>query len=111
MEHIIHVAFDFDDNAVKKRLEETVERDVKENIKQYVIDQIFEKQWAGYGRESHAKPERDPLQEWVRDYIKELVSEHKEDICRAAAKEIVESMSKSKKWKELIVEAVKENNK
>lgn len=106
MEHIIHVAFDFDDDAVKKRLEDTVERDVKENIKQYVIDEIFEKH--SWGRNTHADPTMDPIKDWVRDYIKELVAEHKEDICRAAAHEIVESMSKSKKWKEMIVEAVKE---
>lgn len=108
MEHIIHVAFNFDDDAVKKRLEETVERDVKNDIKQDIVDQIFEKQ--GWGRNAHSDPKTCPLDDWIRDYIREIISEYKEDICRAAAHEIVESMSKSKKWKELIVEAVKEKS-
>ena len=108
MQHVVNIAFDFDDEQVKKILEDTTVNKVQKDIKQAIIDELFEKR--DWGRGSHADPERDPLQEWVRDYIKELVSEHKEDICRAAANEIAESMSKSKKWKELIVEVIKEKS-
>ena len=108
MQHVVNIAFDFDDERVKKILEDTTVDKVQKDIKQAIIDELFEKRvWE---RNSHADPEKDPLSGWARDYIRELITEYKEDICRAAANEIAESMSKSKKWKELIVEVIKEKS-
>ena len=104
MKHVVSISFDFEDERVRKILSETVEEHVKSSIKQDVIDGIFEK--SSWGKDSHADPTHDPLKFWVREMVKEMLYENREDICRMAAKDIVESMNKSPKWKQKILEEV-----
>lgn len=107
MQHIVNVAFDFDDERVKKILEDTTVDTIQREIKQSVIDEIFEKQWGN----KHANPERDPFREWVRQYIKDLLVEYKDDICKQAAKELVEKFSKSNSFREKVaVQMLKEKH-
>ena len=104
MKHIINIAFDFEDSKVREHLTETIEGQVKAEIKQAVLDDIFEKK--NWGRDTHADPSQDPLKFWVREMVKDIIMEHKDDICRMAAKDIVEGMNKSPKWKQKILEEV-----
>ncbi len=105
MQHVVNVAFDFDDDRVKKILEDTTVEKVQKDIKQAIIDEVFEK--SDWGRGSHANPENDPLSAWVTRYIKELIGEYKEDIIKQAGKEIAQSMMKSSKWKQMVIEETK----
>ena len=108
MKHIVNIAFDFDDDRVEKILNESVEQQVRDDIRQKILNKIFEKQWDPKRGRLNADPNRDPLQYWVSDYVKTMLKDSKEDICRAAAKELAESMMKSTKWKQLVIEALKE---
>lgn len=107
MQHIVNVAFDFDDERVKKILEETTVDKIQKEIKQAILDEIFEKQWGN----KHAVPDRDPFREWVRQYIKDLIAEYKDDICKHTAKELVEKFSKSNSFREKVaVQMLKEKH-
>ena len=104
MKHVVNIAFDFEDSRVRQHLEETVEEQVKNELKQAVIDSIFQKR--DWGRNSHADPANDQLKYWVQEMVKDIIAEHKDDICREAAKMIVESMNKNPKWKQKVLEEV-----
>lgn len=110
MKHIVNIAFDFDDERVERILNESVEQQVRDEIKQDILNKIFDKQYDPRRGRLNANPTRDPLQYWVKDAVMTILKDSKEDICRAVAHEIVESMSKSKKWKEMIIEAIKEKS-
>lgn len=107
MQHVVNIAFDFDDERIKKVLEDTTVERVQKDIRQAVIDKIFSK--SAWGMGSHADPSKDQLQEWVKREVINLLSDNKEYICKLAAKELAQSMAKSPKWKNMIVEEVKNN--
>lgn len=111
MQHVVNIAFEFDDERIKKTLEDTTVEKVQKDIRQAVIDEVFSKSWSGsgWGRNLHADPSKDPLQEWVKREVINLLSDNKEYICKLAAKELAQSMGKSAKWKNMIVEEVKNN--
>ena len=104
MKHVVNIAFDFDDDKIISSLEESCEEDVKKDIRQCIIDKVFAK--SDWGRRAHADPETDPIQEWVKNYIKEIIAEYKDEIVAQAGKELAQSMWKSKKWQEQLFEEV-----
>lgn len=103
MQHVVQIAFDFDDDRVKKILEDNTVDKIQKDIREAVIDQLFEKRWGN----KHASPESDPLQEWVTRMVRETMFENREYICQLAAKELATSMNKNPKWKEKIAEEVR----
>lgn len=107
MQHVVNIAFDFEDERLVKILEDTTVERVQKDIRQAVVDKVFSK--SGWGMSSHADPSKDPLQEWVKREVINLLSDNKEYICKLAAKELAQSMAKSSKWKNMIVEEVKEH--
>ena len=107
MQHIVNIAFDFEDERLVKILEDTTVERVQKDIRQAVVDKVFSK--SGWGMNSHADPSKDQLQEWVKREVINLLSDNKEYICKLAAKELAQSMAKSPKWKNMIVEEVKNN--
>lgn len=105
MQHVVQIAFDFDDNQIKKIVEEGCVETINNELKQYVIDELFEKEW-GSGWKKHGDPNRG-FQDWVKDEVRDVLKENREYICQLAAKELASSMNKNPKWKEKIVEEVK----
>lgn len=45
---------------------------------------------------------------FVKDLVKETIEEHKDELLRMAAAELVESFKKTKAWKEMATAAIKE---
>lgn len=105
MQHVVQIAFDFDDAQVKKIVEKGCVDTINTELKQYVIDELFEKGW-GSGWNKHGDPSRG-FQDWVKDEVRDVLKENREYICQLAAKELATSMNKNPKWKEKIVEEVK----
>ncbi len=105
MQHVVQIAFDFDDQRVKDIVEKSCVDHINNELKQSVIDGIFNKGW-GSGYTKHGDPDRG-FQDWVKDEVRNVLSENREYICQLAAKQLVESMNKSPKWKEKIVEEVR----
>lgn len=100
MEHIVQFAIGIDDEAIRKRIEQTAEKQVVDSIKSEVTDQIFRKgTWTNETQ----------LQAWVKDIVVEAVLEHKDDIIKSAAMELCEYMKRTKAVREAVAGAVEEN--
>ena len=97
MEHIVTIAFDFDDATVTKHIEDTVERAVTEKIITDVEERIFTRdRW----RTKKVDPERDPLSVWTESVVKEIFLEYKDEIINKAAEILADSYKRTKAWKE-----------
>lgn len=106
MQHVVQIAFDFDDQRVKDIVEKGCVETINKELKQHVIDGLFAKEW-GSGWNKHGDPSRG-FQDWVKDEVRDVLKENREYICQLAAKELAASMNKNPKWKEKIVKEVTE---
>ena len=98
MQHIVNIAFDFDDNTVKKHIEDNVEKEVIAAIKKDIEQKMFTSRY--YNRE--VNPCEDPLSEWVRSIIVESVLQYKDAIIEQAAKSVTDSITRSKAYREAV---------
>lgn len=76
MEHLVTIAFDFDDATVTNKIHATVEKTVIDKITAEVEGKIFEKNWGA----KKVDPERDSLSWWTERIVKNLFLEHKDEI-------------------------------
>ena len=99
MEHIVQFAIGIDDEAIRKRIEQTAEKQVVDSIKEDIGDMIFQKnRWN----------DEKCLQSWVSSIVVEAVMDHKDDIIREAASRLCEYMKRTKAVKEAVAGAVEE---
>lgn len=96
MEHIVQFAIGIDDEAIRKRIEQTAEMQVVDSIKEDISERIFRK-----GRWDETQ-----LQAWVKDIVIEAVLEHKDDIIKEAASRLCEYMKRTKAVKEAVAGAL-----
>lgn len=100
MQHIVNIAFDFDDEKVKNVAENKVENEMSSIIKQIVTERIapLERQFGMYRGE--------PVHNWdkfdrrVNGIIREFMETNKEEIIERAANKLAESYKRTKAWKE-----------
>lgn len=98
MQHIMQIAFDFDDDKVRGIAEQKVENNMDDIIKGIILDQI-----APMKREFHTgKETRDwsKLDKMVKDYVSVLIDDHKDEIIQKAAENLADSYKRTKAWKE-----------
>ena len=98
MQHIVNVAFDFDDEKVKQSVEKTVENEMDKIIKEIILDKIAPMEYAYYLRRNERNWEN--FRNNLNNHIKEFLEEHKEEILDHAADKLVESLKRTKAWKE-----------
>lgn len=99
MEHIVQFAIGIDDEAIRKRIEASAEKQIIDSIKSEVTDKIFRKTtWTNETQ----------LHSWVRDIIVEAILEHKDDIIKSAAMELCEYMKRTKAVREAVAGAVED---
>ena len=107
-QHVVSVAFDFDDAKVKDILEQSCVRHVEEELHQTVLKKLVVPRMGTF-RDPNPKAEpSDPLQGWVINQVRINLDEWKDDICRQAGKILAESMMRSKPSREKILEIMKE---
>ena len=106
MQHIINVAFDFDDNAVKERIEKNVENEVINKIYSDIEGTIFRKNWYS-GKIDHNDLE--PTKEIVKSMCFDLVQDNKDLIIDCVIEQLVDHIKRTKKFKEAYGEAIEEN--
>ena len=100
MEHIVQFAIGIDDEAIKKRIEQTAEKQIVDGIKEDISDMIFKKnRWN----------DEKCLQSWVSSIVVEAVMDHKDDIIREAASKLCEYMKRTKQVKEAVAGAVEDS--
>lgn len=105
MEHILNIAFDFDDEKVKKTAEDAVNNEMTKIVKEIVTDNIAPKSSSWYSR-----GERDWTNLWnhVDSAISEMLAEHREEIIEKALNKLVKSAKSTKAWKEKFAEVMSE---
>ena len=97
MQHIVNIAFDFDDEKASKAAEKAVENEIDNIIKEIVMNHIAPLKTTFYG-----KKERDweSFNDLIGEAIKTLLEDKKEEIIELAADKLTESYKRTKAWKE-----------
>lgn len=92
MQHVVNIAFDFDDSRITKISEEALEKRVNEIIEKAILDRI-----APMGT-YYSKKERDwsALDARIEKYTKQYLDEHREQIIEKVASKVARSLYKSK---------------
>lgn len=104
MEHIVQVAFNFDDATVTQHLMKTVEKKVEDDIRTAIIDAVLEKR-GDWFKNSHAEF-GDPLKDWAKNDIKKFLEENKDAIVEKAALAYAEYLKSSRAVRDKVIEKV-----
>lgn len=103
MQHILNIAFEFDDEKVKQTAENAVDNEMDKIVKEIVTDKIAPMTAGWYG-----KPERDwtPLWNRVDAAIAKILEDNRDKIIDRAADKLVKSARSSKAWKNKFAEVI-----
>lgn len=99
MQHVVNIAFDFDDEKVRETARQAVENELDKIIKDIILDYIapmkrdyltrkYERDWSGF---------RERVERITRQA---LIEEHKNGIIELASSKLCESYKRTKAWKE-----------
>lgn len=94
MQHILNIAFDFDDNAIKEKVERDAFNEVVKKLREDVNKSLLGEYW---NRDATYN-----LRQLVSNKVDDIIREHKEDIIKAAAMEVANSIRRTKKCREVI---------
>ena len=105
MQHVLNIAFDFDDEKVKQVAEKAVATDMATIINAIVTDKIAPMTSGWYG-----KRERDWSSLWnkVDSAIDKIIADNRDEIIEKAAEKLVKSARSTKAWKEKFAEIMDE---
>ena len=106
MQHIVNVAFDFDDAKVAESIENQVHKEVVDNITAEVKKIIYKRSYYGDGFDKN-NPE--PLRHIVEILAKNIMDEHKEQIIEIAASKLADSLKRTKAVKEAVGNILESN--
>lgn len=102
MQHVLNIAFDFDDDKIRSVAEKSVSTELDKTVKDIVLDQIAPMTKPSYPSYYSNKMERD----WSRfnakvdKQIADFLALHKGEIIDHAADKLVDSLKRTKAWKE-----------
>lgn len=97
MQHIIQFAFDFEDDRIRKSIENNIENQIISNIESQLNKQYFEKRWG-----------ENPVESMVSESVKKIMSENKEQIIQTTAKLLCERMIRRKGFVDQVLEEMEE---
>lgn len=98
MQHVLNIAFDFDDERVKTIAENAIQNDIDDIVRNTVLDLIAPEEYSYYSRSK----ERNYKFLWqkIENRIDVVLKDHEEEIIERAAKQLYESVKRTKAWKE-----------
>lgn len=107
MQHVINIAFDFDDDKIRKIAEEKVAWDMDDIIMKAVLDVTAPLTKKGIG-----VIERDYTYVYSRldAMIAKFIAEYKDEILERAALKLVDNVKKTKVWREKYREVLNETD-
>lgn len=105
MQHIVNVAFDFDDKKITDSIENQVHKEVVDNITEEVKKIIFEKKWR-YNK-PYDEDNPSPLRKIVESRVSEMLQENKDIIIEGAIKSLADKLSRTKQVRDAVGELVK----
>ena len=95
MEHIIQFGITIDDEVIKQNIEKSARDKLVEDLKKDVMKELFT--GSSWNRELSYK---------AKEILKSVMDECKEQIIKEATAELVETMKRSKKYKEALAKIV-----
>lgn len=95
MQHIIQFAFDFEDDRIRKSIEQNIENQIVSNIESQLNKQYFEKRWGD-----------NPVESMVSESVKKIMRENKDEIIKTTARMLCERLVRSA---EQVLEEMKES--
>ena len=98
MEHIVQIAFDFDDERVRQTIENTVKKEVINGIQTDITKALLHNFGSWNGAWDRSK--ENALVDLMRERTDEFLKENKDVILEA--KNLSERLARSKKGKELL---------
>lgn len=107
MQHIINIAFEFDDEKVRKTAEYAVGNEMTNIVKEVVMDKIAPKTSSAWNRNSKERNWSN-LWERVDSAIEKIVADNRDEIIEKAAAKLIRSAKSTKAWKEKFSEIVEE---
>ena len=107
MQHILQVAFDFDDERVRGIVEKAIEQDLDTIIKGIILDNLAPENYSYYGGKKDRNWE--VFNDKVKGRIDTILLEHKQDIIDLAANKLADSFKRTKAWKEKAQEVINED--
>lgn len=106
MQHIVNIAFDFDDDKIAKKIEDDAYNDVLKMIYADIQKVICGRK--NYWDSTPNPNNLNPLIEIIREEARDILMENKEVIIQAAAEGLVESVKRTKKFKGAVNEVIGE---
>lgn len=106
---LISIAFDFDDDKVKKVAEDRVKDEIDKIVAEAAMDLIAPKQRKYYwGDDVTMERNTDNIMNWVVKRIDALLADKKDEIMEMASTKLVDSVKRTKIWKEKYLEVLNE---
>ena len=98
MQHVLNIAFDFDDEKVTKIAEEAIENDIDSIIENIIKDYLAPERYTYWDNKTERSWERLSLK--INDRIDAMLNKHKDEIIEMASDKLVNSYKRTKAWKE-----------
>lgn len=103
MEHIVQFAISIDDDAIKKRITDSAEKQIKDELMQDIKSSIEREIFDMYKGQWDAKEKKMGLQEWCKQLVVETIEKHKDEIIELAAEKLADKLSRTKIVKEAML--------
>lgn len=107
MQHIVNVAFDFDDKKITESIEDQVHKEVVDNITNEIKRIIYKKNYYGHGYDD---TNSEPLRKLVEKNVQDIMGTYKEQIIEMAANKLSDSLKRSKAVKEAVGKVLENNS-
>lgn len=106
MQHVVNLAFDFDDEKAKAAAEKAVSTELDSIIKNIVLDRIAPEtdKWNAWRERKFRDWAR--VESAVDTIVKVIIEENKDMILDLAATKLADSVKRTKKWKETYTEVI-----
>lgn len=101
MNHQVLISFDFDDETVKRNIEQHVEKEVIGSIKLAVEKCLYGTYWRS---DEIDRKDTAPTKEFIKDHVEKIINDNKDMIIECAIERIVEKIKNSKAFKEKLKE-------
>ena len=102
-QHVINIAFDFDDEKVKTTAENTIDKEMHKIVKDAIYDRLAPIENSWYSSKNERNWSR--FNNKIDDQIREFIDDHKEEVIERAASKVAESVKRTKAWKDKFGEA------
>lgn len=111
MQHVVNIAFDFDDEKVTKIAEAAIENDINSIIDKIISDHLApERTFHRWGEDIRTR-DWNRLSTKVDERIDVLLERYKDEIIEVASDKLVESYKRTKAWKDRAQEKLDKEDK